>query len=70
MLKSVEEHNKDRREEKQRLLDKLACTEVACPRCGNELRWVEPYQTPSLLHRQPTAVALCPACKHQERLER
>lgn len=64
-LKSVDQHNDDRRKVKEEADKKMRCTGVACPKCGDELKWVVPYGHTVMVSSNPQHAvrnAICDRC--------
>lgn len=60
-LKSVEQHNREKREAREQAEEARKRTGVACPGCGEELRWVGEYRFAYLTLPIPhTRPAQCP----------
>ena len=70
-LVSVDEHNERRRKERQELEDRMNRTGVACPKCGEELRWETGVFFQTSQYPPPTTIpANCKKCGLTIRLER
>ena len=68
-LKSVDEHNTERRHAREEAERKARMTGVACPKCGKELEWSQPYAFRSL-PMTTTSPARCGSCTLTVELER
>lgn len=70
-LKSIQDHNRQRREEREAREEAAARTGVACPNCHGELRWVMGWGVVTLQYPTPTtAPACCEKCRVTVQLER
>jgi len=72
-LKSIDEHNTQRRREKKEREDAARRTGVACPNCSEELLWVchDGFAAMMGVYPSPsTSPATCRSCKVTVDLER
>lgn len=69
-LKSVEEHNTQRRKENEEAKENMAKTGVACPKCGEELRWSGLGSMSVIWPPKNTQQANCKKCNLTIGLER
>ena len=71
-LKSVDEHNNERHKQRMEQMEAMSKTGVACPKCGEELRW-NWYASALLGGSYPpptTAPARCQKCSLEIQLEK
>ena len=63
-LKSVDDYNKEKRQQRGEIKRKLLLTGVACPKCGNELLWESRYHVFSVYVYPPSTTrrAQCSPC--------
>ena len=69
-LKTVDEHNAERRRIREELIRQARRTGVACPNCGSELEWCIPYKDGGIHPIPGTSEAWCSACSLSVQLER
>lgn len=68
-LKSIDDHNRERRFARQEAERRLRLTGVACPKCGGEMEWQETWLSVSSYPPPTTRQATCAACKVTAQLE-
>ena len=69
-LKSVDEHNETKRLLKMMREEAMTKTGVACPKCGDELKWESVYCQTAQYPPSTTAPANCKKCGLAIRLEK
>lgn len=68
-LKSVDEHNNEKRAIREEFQRKALLTGVACPQCGHELNWVSVRYVYSVWPPPTTRQATCLQCSLSIALE-
>ncbi len=69
-LKSVDEHNAEKRKVRQEREEQMSRTGVACPICGDELKWHGTYCIAGVYPPPTTALAFCLKCGLSIQLEK